>query len=53
MYKYWLMFGIKRGWISPPYCATHDGNFEYMTEEELYEWNEGGDPCHVAISVLQ
>jgi hypothetical protein len=53
MYKYWLLFGMKRGWISPPYCSTHDGNFDYMTEEELYEWNEGHDPCHIAISVLQ
>jgi len=31
---------------------THDGNYEYMTEEESKEWEEGGDPCHVAISVL-
>jgi hypothetical protein len=53
MFKYWLMFGVKRGWISKPYCATHDGTYDYMTEDELLEWNEGGDPCHVAISVLQ
>jgi hypothetical protein len=24
-----------------------------MTEEERAEWDEGGDPCHVSISVLQ
>ena len=53
MFNLWLNFGIKRGWISPPYCATHDGNYDYMTEEEREEWDAGGDPCHVSISVLQ
>ena len=53
MFNLWLSFGIKKGWISPPYCATHDGNYDYMTEEEREEWDGGGDPCHVAISVLQ
>jgi hypothetical protein len=32
---------------------THDGNYEYMTEEEREEWDEGGDPCHVVVSVLE
>jgi hypothetical protein len=53
MFRYWLLIGIKMGWISKPYCATHDGNYEHMTEEEREEWDEGNDPCHVAISVLQ
>jgi hypothetical protein len=53
MYRLWLRFGIRKGWISPPYCATHDGGYDYMTEEERAEWDEGGDPCHVSISVLQ
>jgi len=48
----WLNIGVKAGWVSWPYCATHDGNYEYMTEEEREEWDEGNDPCHVAISVL-
>ncbi len=43
---------MKAGWISPPYCMTHDGNYDYMSEEEAEEWDKGGDPCHVAISVL-
>jgi len=52
MFRYWLRIGIKAGWISKPYCATHDGNYEYMTDEEREEWDEGNDPCHVSISVL-
>lgn len=41
----WVAEGIDRGWISEPYCNTHDGGTEYMSEEELTEWDEGGDPC--------
>ena len=52
MFRLWLTFGIKRGWISPPYCMTHDGNYEFMTEEERQEWDEGGDPCHTTVSIL-
>jgi hypothetical protein len=52
VFRYWLHLGIKMGWISKPYCMTHDGNYEYMTEEERKEWDDGGDPCHVAISIL-
>jgi hypothetical protein len=32
---------------------THDGGYDWMTEEEKEEWDAGGDPCHIAISVLQ
>jgi hypothetical protein len=32
---------------------THDGNYDWMTEEEKEEWDIGGDPCHLAISLLQ
>jgi superfamily II DNA or RNA helicase len=52
MFRVWLKYGIKRGWISPPYCMTHEGNYDYMTEEERDEWDKDGDPCHTAISVL-
>ena len=52
MYYIWLRIGVKMKWVSPPYCATHDGNYNYMTEEEVKEWDNGGDPCHLAISVL-
>lgn len=53
MFRIWLRFGIRRGWISPPYCSTHDGNYEFMTQEEIAEWDKGGDPCHNAISLLK
>ena len=36
----WLMIGIKLGFVSPAYCATHD------------ECNEENDPCHLAVSIL-
>lgn len=52
LYYIWLNFGVKMGWISKPYCMTHDGNLDYMTEEEIDEWDNGGDPCHLTISVL-
>jgi hypothetical protein len=52
MFRLWLRVGVKAGWISTPYCMTHDGNYEYMSEEERKEWDEGNDPCHVSISVL-
>ena len=52
VYRFWLAYGMKRGWVSEPYCMTHDGNLAYMTEEELAEWEEGGDPCHTVMSML-
>lgn len=52
MFRVWLKIGMWAGWVSKPYCATHEGNYEYMSEEEQHEWDEGNDPCHVAISVL-
>jgi hypothetical protein len=49
----WLQFGIEKGWVSDSYCATHDGGSQYWTEEEMLEWEEGGDPCQVVIRVLE
>ena len=37
----WLENGIERGWVTPPYCNTHDGGYEYMGEEEQEEWGKG------------
>jgi len=48
----WLMVGIKLGFVSPAYCATHEGNYEYMQEGEREEWDQGNDPCHLAVSIL-
>ena len=33
----WLENGVERGWVTPPYCNTHDGGYEYMGEEEQEE----------------
>lgn len=45
----WLNMGIEKGWISEPFCNTHDGG--PITEEEDVEWEDGGDPCatHVRL----
>lgn len=48
----WLQIGIDKGWISEPFCNTHDGD-PYMTEEEEKEWEEGGDPCLHVVKFIQ
>jgi hypothetical protein len=50
-FEIWLNNGIDRGWISPPFCNTHEGD-TYMTAEEQQEWEDGGDPCQVVIKIL-
>jgi hypothetical protein len=47
----WLQVGVDNGWISEPFCNTHDGD-PYMTEEEEKEWEEGGDPCLPVVKLL-
>lgn len=47
----WLQIGIDKGWVTEPFCYTHDGD-PYMTEEEEKEWEDGGDPCAPVIKVL-
>lgn len=47
----WMAFGVSQGWITEPFCNTHDGD-PYMTEEEEKEWEEGGDPCLSVFKVL-
>lgn len=49
MFWMWLNFGMNRKWISAPTCSTHE--WLDQTEEELAEWDEGGDPCIIAIRV--
>ena len=48
----WLQNGIERGWVTDPYCVTHDGGMEYMSEEELEEWDQGGDPCQHVVRIM-
>jgi hypothetical protein len=50
-FEIWLDNGIERGWITQPFCNTHDGD-PYMTEEEEKEWEEGGDPCQPVIKLI-
>jgi len=52
MFKYWYRYGIKRGYISPVFCVTHDGGTEYMSEEAVQEWEEGSDPCQFVFASL-
>jgi len=49
-FEIWLENGIQRGWVSQPFCNTHEGD-PYMTEEEEQEWGAGGDPCQVVIKM--
>ena len=42
-FEIWLKNGYDRGWISDVFCETHDGS--PMSDEEMQEWEEGGDPC--------
>jgi hypothetical protein len=46
----WIQNGIDRGWVTEPFCATHDGD-PYMEEEEAQEWEDGGDPCLPVIKI--
>ena len=45
----WMEFGASKGWVSLPLCETHTG-LPLMPEEEE-EFDEGSDPCIVAIRV--
>jgi hypothetical protein len=47
----WLQVGLKEGWISEPFCHTHDGD-PYMTEEDEKQWEEGGDPCCHVLKLI-
>lgn len=50
-FRAWLEMGVNKGWISNPFCHTHDGD-PYMTEEEEKEWEDGGDPCSHVIKLM-
>ena len=51
-FEIWLNNGIDRGWITEPFCNTHEGD-PFMTEEESEEWEAGGDPCQVVIKIKE
>ena len=50
-FEIWLENGIERGWVTEPFCNTHEGD-PYMTEEEEKEWEDGGDPCCHVVKFL-
>ena len=51
-FEIWLENGIERGWITEPFCNTHEGD-PYMDEEDQQEWEDGGDPCQVVLKIKQ
>jgi hypothetical protein len=48
----WFNNGIDRGWISEMQCATHDG-IDPISQEEIDEWEAGGDPCQFVVRILE
>jgi len=50
-FEIWLKNGYDRGWVSDVFCDTHDG--APMTEEEMQEWDEGGDPCSFHVKIYE
>jgi hypothetical protein len=51
LFNNWLDEGMRQGWITEPFCHTHDGD-PYMTEEEEKQWEDGGDPCMFVVKLL-
>lgn len=48
-FEIWLKNGYDRGWVSDVFCNTHDGS--PMDDEEMQEWENGGDPCSFQVRV--
>jgi hypothetical protein len=47
----WLNQGIEEGWVTEPFCNTHDID-PAMGEEEQAEWEAGGDPCQHVLRIM-
>jgi len=45
----WLDYGVQNGYCTEQFCATHDGG--PMSEREVKEWEEGGDPCNHVVRI--
>lgn len=45
----WLAVGVEKGWVAEGVCQTH--NVVPMTEEEVADFEEGGDPCIPVVRV--
>jgi len=50
-YRNWVWQGVEKGWVSPPFCMTHDGD-NFLTKEEEEMWEEGGDPCTPVLKLI-
>lgn len=51
-FEIWLTNGIERGWVTEPFCYTHEGD-PFMSDEEAQEWEDGGDPCSVVVKIKE
>lgn len=47
----WAREGVEKGWITPSFCYTHEGD-PFMSLEETFEWDMGGDPCMVVFKII-
>jgi hypothetical protein len=47
----WLNRGMENGWVTEPFCNTHDID-PAMGEEEKEEWEAGGDPCQHVLRIM-
>jgi hypothetical protein len=47
----WLNKGIESGWITEPFCNTHEID-PGMDEEEQEEWEQGFDPCQHVVRIM-
>ena len=45
----WLRQGVEKGWVSVPYCETHEG--APMSDQEMEDWDDGNDPCIFSIRI--
>lgn len=50
-FEEWLDAGIKNGWITEPFCYTHD--LPSMTEDEVKAFDEDYDPCIYAVRLVE
>jgi len=47
----WMQYGYQQGWISDVFCDTHEG--PPLNDEQMQEFDDGGDPCVFCIKVLE
>jgi hypothetical protein len=52
LYELWLKLGLKKQWITVPFCDTHEGYLN-LTDEQIEEFDDGGDPCVVVMQLLK